>query len=459
MSYRRTHQPGEPPSIDPALYRRDDLRAALARHNFSVVYRTLTDEVDLSQRRIALLTGQSQSEVSEILSGRQVLTYAVLKRIVGGLGIPPELAGISWYGPDGTYSGEVTVAHPPEGVDLEMLRRHLLALGATAAFGAPVDGIGERVTGLGAPDLPLDLPSRIGTGDVAVVRGYTDNLRVLARTHGGQARAAVSLTQWADQWLGADASDTARQALQSELAHLHTITAWCCHDVGAVARSHYHFGRALELATDAGDAYRAAFALRHAGMMLIERSEPNDALKVLQLGELRLNAAAPDDPRVPVLQAWCHVVSALALSRLDGATDSTRSQARMHLAKARDKWEPPHAHARGCMDLDTGLTHLHLGQLDTAESALAVSARTLQQSSDRREGVVADTNLALVYVQTGDSRGLAMAREAITAVSMTKSGNARELWLEPLAEALETRPGSDARELARSARQIAATRA
>ncbi len=459
MSYRRAHEPGEPPPIDPALYWREDMRAALARHDFGVVYRALKEEAGLPQRRIARLTGQSQSEVSEILSGRQVLSYAVLERIVGGLGISPELAGVSWYGPGGTYAGEVTVAGPPEGVDLKMLRRHLLALGATAAFGAPVNGIGELIAELTEPGMPVDLPSRVGTGDVAVIRGYTENLRTLARTHGGQARAAVALTQWADQWLTVDASGPARRALLSELATLHTITAWCCHDSGGAARSHYHFGRAVELATAAGDGYGAAYALRHAGMMLIERNEPDDALKLLQLGELRLDAAAPDDPRVPVLHAWCHVVSALALSRLDGATDSTRSQARSSLAKARDSWEPPHAHARGDMDLITGLTYLHLGQRDTAEASLAVSARTFQAGTDRREGVVADLTLALVHVQTGDSRGLAMAREAIAEVSMTRSGNARELWLPPLAEALEARPSSDAKDLARSARRLAATRA
>ncbi|MGH3905288.1 MAG: hypothetical protein ACRDTE_14020, partial [Pseudonocardiaceae bacterium] len=164
----------------------------------------------------------------------------------------------------------------------------------------------------------------------------------------------------------------------------------------------------------------------------------DDALKLTQLAGMRLGAVRGENPRVPVLQAWCHVVSALALSRLDGATDSTRSQARSQLAQARDRWEPPHSHARGDMDLITGLTYLHLGQLDTAESALAVSAQTFQRSADRREGVVADLTLALVHVQTGDSRGLAMAREAINAVSATKSGNARELWLEPLAATLDT---------------------
>lgn len=265
----------------------------------------------------------------------------------------------------------------------------------------------------------------------------------------------MELAQWADQWLDADASDAVRRELLGELAHLHTITAWCCHDAGAGARSHYHFGRSVEFAIDAGDSYQAAFALRHAGMMLVERGAPNDALKVLQLGGLRLDTAAPDDPRVPVLQAWCHAVSGLALSRLDDS-ESVRAQVRERLARARDGWEPPHAHARGCMDLDTGHTYLHLGQLVTAEAILARSVRTFQQSGDRREGVVADISLARLYVQAGEPRGLVLAKSAIDAVAETRSGAARQIWLPPLADALENRSGSDARELARLARQVAA---
>ena len=199
--------------------------------------------------------------------------------------------------------------------------------------------------------------------------------------------------------------------------------------------------------------------MRHAGMMLVERSEPNDALKLTQLGEIRLSEAPRDNPGLPALRAELSVVSAFALSRLDDATDSTRSQARVQLAKARDKWAPPDAHARGDMDLTTGLTCLHLGQLDTAEAALRVSVQTFQQGTDRREGVVADIALAQVHVQAGEPRGLILARKAIDTVTRTRTGTARELWLQPLATALEARPGADAKELARLTRQVAATRA
>lgn len=209
-------------------------------------------------------------------------------------------------------------------------------------------------------------------------------------------------------------------------------------------------------AIDAGDPYRAAYALRHASMM-IHRSEPNDALKLTQLGEIRLSEVPHDNPGVPVLRAELSVVSAFALSRLD-ATESTRNQARTQLAKARDRWAPPDAHARGDMDLITGLTCLHLGQLDAAEAALMTSVQTFQQGSDRREGVVADIAVARMHVQAGEPRGLVMAKHAIDTVTKMRSGLAREIWLEPLAAALEAHAGSDEEELGRMARQVAATR-
>jgi predicted XRE-type DNA-binding protein len=58
--------------IDPVWWERSDMRAALAVRDIGAVYRALR-EVGISQRQIAALTGQSQSEVSEILTGRQVM--------------------------------------------------------------------------------------------------------------------------------------------------------------------------------------------------------------------------------------------------------------------------------------------------------------------------------------------------------------------------------------------------
>jgi transcriptional regulator with XRE-family HTH domain len=56
------------------------MRRALAVRDMQGVYRLL-QRYGVSQRAIATRTGQSQSEVSDILAGRKVLSYDLLVRI------------------------------------------------------------------------------------------------------------------------------------------------------------------------------------------------------------------------------------------------------------------------------------------------------------------------------------------------------------------------------------------
>jgi transcriptional regulator with XRE-family HTH domain len=439
--------------IDPGVWEQPDMRTALAAHDIGEVYRALT-RLGISQRQIATLVGQSQSEVSEIIKGRVVKEYAVLVRIADGLGVPREYMGLS-YGDNGPYSGEVPVADP-EGVEA-LLRRHfehLLALAAASAFGSPVKGIGEVADWLTAPPLPAAASLRIGLTDVEMIRRCGEQVGALARACGGQGRAAVRLVAWAEQWLDATCTEDVRRALLSTLSHMHTVTAWCCHDSGTITRAHWHFGRAVELATEAGDSYGAAYAMRHTGMMLVDRGQPNNALKLLQLGIVRLGDIKAHDGQTRCSRSECHVVSALALSQMDRGR-----QALDELKAARDGWTPPTEHVQGCMDLDSAHTYLRIGRLDTAEAMAAISARTLTASGDRREGVLAELAVARVHVQAGEPGGLEKARSAIRAVADTPSAIARQCWLPPLADALDTQPGTDARDLARQARQVAETRA
>jgi len=66
--------------------------------------------------------------------------------------------------------------------------------------------------------------------------------------------------------------------------------------------------------------------------------------------------------------------------------------------------------------------------------------------------------LATVHVRAGESGGLPLAHDAITAVAKLSSVRTRGK-LSPLAAALEARPGRDARDLAQMARQAAVARA
>jgi transcriptional regulator with XRE-family HTH domain len=55
----------------------------------------MLNRVGIPQRRIAALTGQAQSEISEILAGRQVQSYALLTRVADGLGLPRGWLGVA----------------------------------------------------------------------------------------------------------------------------------------------------------------------------------------------------------------------------------------------------------------------------------------------------------------------------------------------------------------------------
>jgi transcriptional regulator with XRE-family HTH domain len=444
--------------LDPAVFAAPAMRAALAARDISQVYRLL-NKAGVAQRTIAVLVGQSQSEVSEIIKGRQVQAYDVLERICTGLGAPRAVMGLS----SGAYPGDNPVVKLSEEDEAEVLRRqfdHLLAMAGVAVLGTTVPGLGEVLNPAALPPgRPLGVPTRVGRADVEATRKVTRAVAEVARTVGGQAGLACSLADWADRCLTAEASDTDRKALLSALADLHVIVAWCCHDSYAPVAAHQHFARAVELATQAGDGYRVSYALRHAAAMLINRDQPNNALKLAQLAELHLADAPRDDPRVAPLRSQLLVVSALAQAQLaaPGSEVAAARRVRSALARSRDGYEPPSLHGHADMDLWASWVHLHLGSLDTAESMAAVSVQTFAQGNYGREGVLAGVTLARVHLITGEPDAARLAAQAIEAVLPLRSGVARTR-LALLARDLKTRSGPDFAELARRAQTIATTR-
>ena len=89
--------------LPPAVWNVPDMRAAIGRRDIGAVYKIL-QKYGVSQRRIAALTGQSQSEISEILGRRRVHSYDLLVRICEGLGIPRGWMGLAYVSRDGEDS-------------------------------------------------------------------------------------------------------------------------------------------------------------------------------------------------------------------------------------------------------------------------------------------------------------------------------------------------------------------
>jgi predicted XRE-type DNA-binding protein len=82
--------------IPQAVWDRPDMRRHLAARDVAAVFRLL-QRFGVSQRAIAARTGQSQSEISEIISGkRQVFRYDLLLRIAEGLGVPRGWMGLAY---------------------------------------------------------------------------------------------------------------------------------------------------------------------------------------------------------------------------------------------------------------------------------------------------------------------------------------------------------------------------
>lgn len=413
------------------------MRAALARRDIGAVYRILT-RAGATQRQIAHLTGQSQSEVSEILQGRQVIGYAVLARIAEGLGIARGLMGLA---------GAGCPSPPPSPIqeaDESMKRRALLAVASNALFGHPVLG---AVLELPTQEIPTPLPSRLAMADVTALREMTRRLEIVAKTYGGSAEMLTPVVTHAERLLPVAASEAIKQDLLVAIAELHTVAGWAAFDARQDKTASYHFARAMELGADADDGFTFSRAAYLAGVATAERGHCNDGLKLLQLARISLDSV-PAAPRTQELASWLAADSADVLARMDHV-----AAARSELAAARESWRAPNADDQADMAWVTALVELTLGRLDMAERLVAASARHWEGTADHRQAALGRITLAVIHVRAGEPRAHELAHRAITTVAELRSLRACDR-LASLATALESRRGTAAWRLAGLARRV-----
>ncbi|SDN26876.1 helix-turn-helix domain-containing protein [Allokutzneria albata] len=270
--------------VTPEVWEQQEMRDALAARDISSVYRLLRRH-GVSQRQIAALTGQSQSEVSEILKGRQVMAYDVLARIADGLDVPRGYMGLAYDG--GTAMRVVGPPDDPQAEEEESVKRRMfLAHAAAITMGASVFGQeqGHWVTN------PTQTPARerIGKTDVQQVEAATKALRALDYQYGGGTcrDAVVAQLSWAEQLLRADAAEPVRRRLQLALADLHSLAGWTSFDTGMLDPARNHFGKALQFAKHSEHNELVANILYRMGRVYLHYEAPNDALKLFQLGQL-----------------------------------------------------------------------------------------------------------------------------------------------------------------------------
>jgi len=429
----------DPP--DPAVWDVRDMRAALAARDINMVYRLLR-RVGFSQRQIAALVGQSQSEVSEIIAGRRVSGYDVLERICTGLGVPRGYMGLAYSDIGDVLNGGVE----PE-VSEDVKRRAYLAAVSGLLFGEI--GLGRAILGETAPlawnqlvaVTSTLLPTRIGRSDVAALRALTEQMRALGWAgHAGMPEVLSPVTQRADRLLKvAEGREANLRALCSAAAELHTLAGWCAYDLHLFDLGRSHCDRALRLASDAGDLPAMVSAVLHAAW-----GEPDhdDGLKLCQLALFRLGDAEPG------LERQLRVESAWRYAQIDYPDQARRELVTVHgLASVTDSLDA------AVLQEGLGSVELSLGRLDIADQYATKAAYAYGEKGRRRGGAAAWIRRATIHARAGEPDTERLVPQALEAVGVVPSARGRAKLI-PLEEALAARKTSTFMDLARRVRQV-----
>jgi transcriptional regulator with XRE-family HTH domain len=407
-------------------------RHALAHRDVTAVFRILRD-AGVSQVRLAHATGQQQSEISEIISGRQVQSVALLERIADGLGVPRGQMGLA-YDPDFESQSAAAKEAPTE----DEITANLLRHAATVLWGKPIFGPADPIR---VKYIPTPVPRRCGEADVAQVVATTERLGRLNGEFGGipVIAALTAHTQASEALLGACMHDMVRQQLLVALADAHRGAGASATSAGLRDLARQHFTRGLDCAGAASDPLRAVVNLDRLGQLEIDIN-PNEALKLFQLGV----AAAPN----PLPRALVEYHCAWALGLLGLASEATAA-----LRRAGDTYQAasderrPWKHFDAALPHFEGCTYLALGRFDRATVAFAAAVDGMKHA----QGCSVDNlgHLAAAQLRCGELRsGLHTAERAIGLARRLRSVSVRDS-LAPLQEAAAARRDSACQDLAR----------
>jgi transcriptional regulator with XRE-family HTH domain/tetratricopeptide (TPR) repeat protein len=412
-------------------------REALAHRDIAAVFRIL-GEAGVSQARIAVATGQRQSEVSEIVCGRQVQSVALLERIADGLGVPRGWMGLA-YG-----SGlEPEPAAPEDAPTEDQRRASLLRYGGavlcTLLWGSSVVGAADSIR---VKDAPTPVPRRIGPIDVGQVAATTERLSQLVGDLGGipMTNTLTAHTSASEALLGATMRDSVRQQLLAALSDAHRAAGSAAAGAGLGDLARQHYIRGMDCAGAGGDLRRAVMNLSYLGMLELRAGQPNEALKLFRLGV----ATAPTRLTRAVLEYDC----AWALGLLGLATDAL-----LELRRASESFEAasdeprPWKHFATTLPHIEGCTYFALGRFDRAAAVLPAAA---EGASHAVACTVSNSGLlAAAQLRCGELRsGLSTATRVVGLAKGLRSVSVRD-GLAPLQEAAAARRESACQDLAR----------
>ncbi|MBB5158652.1 helix-turn-helix domain-containing protein [Saccharopolyspora phatthalungensis] len=423
------------------LWGHPDAHAILGRRDISALYRLLNSR-GVSQSRIAMRTGQNQSEVHDIMRGRKVLSYALLERIAEGLSIPRGLMGLPYAGTD---------RQPPSEEDEDVKRRAFMTLVSSLALGGTVSDEQRQMFAPATDYEPEPLTTMVRPSDVQALTALVDAFRATDRRHGGygQYRAALSAVEYGESLDAAEADERTRRAIFSGLAYCHSAAGWFATEEGHTETARAHYGRGLSFAGKARDAMMRARLLYCAGRTELHFGDPAAATKLFQLGTVGVD-------RSPLMMSILCANAAWSSAKAGFSEYAARqiNEARSHHADVDFSRDTPTFRWFRAPDLAavTGAGHIARGDYEAAFADLDVAVRG-RRPWEHRSLAFETANLARVHLALGDpDQAVTVGQQTIGHAEHVRSARLAGR-LAPLIKESAKRQGSDVRQLGKELQQ------
>jgi transcriptional regulator with XRE-family HTH domain len=357
-----------PGPLAPGLLEREDVRRALAEHDFAAAFSLIKKYGGLSQNRIAAACELTPGKVSTIINGRhQVTSFEVIRRIADGLRIPGTLLGLAprhWETQEA--KDQPATATAPEGEPLcadevpwrpdttvglaaQLTRSDLVMDRRTAARALA----GAALTGTALLD-PLEgwlqpaaaraatadrRRGRLGRREVEELETTARAFRAWDHKYGGGLRRKAVLGQLSEVTAHLDEHQTPQieQRLHRVMAQLAGTAATMAWDSGLQRRAQQYYLLALRASHAGGDPTFGANVLAGMARQMLCRDQPQDALELVRLAQDGTRDTA--GPRVRAMlhtrEAWAYAV----MGRTAAFRRAT-AQAAESLAAAEPETEP-----------------------------------------------------------------------------------------------------------------------
>ncbi|MEU1343432.1 helix-turn-helix domain-containing protein [Streptomyces sp. NPDC005827] len=446
-----------PGPLAPDLLEREDVRRALAEHDFAAAFALIKKYGGLSQNRIASACHLTPGKVSTIISGQQQVTsFEVVCRIADGLRVPGHLLGLaprSWE----IRTVQETLAAEPEGerpdtdevpwrpeatVDLAAhLTRSDLVMDRRAATralaGAAITGAAllDPLEGWLQPTASTARPrrrGRLGVREVEELASTARAFRAWDHKYGGGLRRKAVLGQLSEVAAHLDEYQVPKveQRLYQVMAQLAGTAATMAWDTGLQRRAQSYYLLALRASHAGGDMVFGANVLVGMARQMLYREQPQDALELVRLAQDGARSVA--GPRVRAMlhtrEAWAYA----AMGRT-AAFQRATTQATEALTDAKSAEEPywiayfDEAELAGT----TGGRLLELARQNPKKHAEAAAGEIRHALARRgpeagRSHALDRIGLAQCHFLLGDLTGaVAETHRAVDAASGTRSNRVR----------------------------------